>query len=275
MTRKAIQLDLLYQVGVLLAPVDKVVASPEDYSASERAKIRAQFSANADALFGRCLKFCRPEPDTDYAAEFADISSSLRRIRKLVEGRFTTAPAEVGPDIERERRLLQEAILAVPAETNSVVYEAGTPYTTHLRIRELCAGARKRLLFVDRYLTASIFHRYIDNPAPGLQVVLLTWPRASHQGKAIQRFDELLDVSRLYAQERPDHYRLLVNHAIHDRYVWADEQLFHVGGSLKDAGDRTAYTLTLMKNDAHVLSPVQDIFNTATELFGPTARTHP
>jgi hypothetical protein len=274
MTRRAAQLDLLHQVGVWLAPLEQVLANPTAFPAPERARIRATFGPNAETLRNQCLDFTRPSPGVDYAAEFHDIQEPLAHLQRLSRS-MVDPPPSMAFDVMTLRRRLQDAILAVPTETDGAVYEAGTPFTTHLRIRELCSTARRHLLFVDRYLDASIFHRYLDSGAPGRQLVILTWPEARHTGRYLVRFREFLDVSRLYAAEFPGHYRLLVNDAIHDRYVWADDALFHIGGSLKDAADRTPCTLTRAQNTDAVLAPVRGLFDRATELFGPATPTHP
>ena len=57
--------------------------------------------------------------------------------------------------------------------------------------------------------------------------------RNRHHNK--RPYDEFIDVSRSFSQERgPDKYRLLVEEAFHDRWLRCDEQLFHLGGSIKD-----------------------------------------
>jgi hypothetical protein len=83
----------------------------------------------------------------------------------------------------------------------------------------------------------------------------------------------LMDVSRLYAAEHPTAYRFMTHEKVHDRYLWCDEVIYTLGGSLKDAGKKE---LTITKIDfptGH--KTIQDLRKTAQELFGKDNIQHP
>ena len=59
-----------------------------------------------------------------------------------------------------------------------------------------------------------------------------------------RRRDRILAISELVAMERPAHYQLLEAPSIHDRHIRADDKIYHIGGSAKDASKKDFYTIT-------------------------------
>lgn len=94
-------------------------------------------------------------------------------------------------------------------------------------------------------------------------VTLVTWPSTKYKGNWAQ----LMDVSRLYAQEHPTKYRLMTHDDIHDRWFWCDSQIYLMGGSLKDAGIKSNFTLSKYDAPADKSHPINQLRNTAQEIF--------
>lgn len=92
----------------------------------------------------------------------------------------------------------------------------------------------------------TIFHRFLFT-APEETEVILVASAPTKGGRDATRWREFLDISRLYAQERGARYRLMDNQNFHDRWLLADAQPFHVGGSVKDLGKDP---VTISKLDA-------------------------
>src|SRR5262249_40813832 len=151
-------------------------------------------------------------------------------------------------------------------------YEAQTPFTAYCRMRELCGTAHTALLYCDRYVSHTLFHRLMEAVPEATQITLVTWPRAKHKSPAA--FDAFIDVSKVFAKERADKYRLLVKPDFHDRWLQCDGNLFHLRGSVKDAADSTVFTVSRLDPSPENLRKVADLVNTATELYGPTNKTH-
>ena len=100
-------------------------------------------------------------------------------------------------------------------------------------------------------------------------------PKSSASRKDKTRWDEFLDVSQLYAQERGTlNYRLIVHPNLHDRWLLLDQsRVFQLGGSLKDAG-RKAFTITQLDTSPENLAKIQNHVSQGEELFGPSTPQH-
>ena len=141
------------------------------------------------------------------------------------------------------------------------------------RVKTLCETCQTKLVYVDRYLDHSIFHRYLWHVPGQVEITLVTWPREKYQNK--QRYDELIDVSGLYAKERgSEKYRLVVASDFHDRWLQCDDQPFQLGGSLKDAGSNTPFTLSKMDPPAENLQKIKALIASGVEIFGPNKLQH-
>lgn len=273
MDRKEQQADFLVQVGFLLKPVLDVIDHPEQYDATERARIRARFHVDFEKFRSAVKGFCNSEPGAAYLQEWHDINHPLSNLGGLVQDKLVGNPAGIAEQLRKLRADLSKAILAIPVAVDSVIYEARTPFTAYCRIRELCVTTRQALLYCDRYVSHTLFHRLLEDVSPDVQITLVTWPRAKHNNP--RAFDSFVDVSRLFAKERPTTYRLLVKPDFHDRWLQTDGQLFHPGGSIKDAADSTVFTLSRVDPTPANLQKVADLVNTAAELFGPSTPNHP
>ena len=90
------------------------------------------------------------------------------------------------------------------------------------------------------------------------------------------RWENFLDISRLYAKERgPDKYRLIFQPDLHDRWVVFDnKRIYSLGGSAKDAGVKDYFTITSVRATKVNLESIDSHINTGTELFGPNTKPH-
>ena len=130
----------------------------------------------------------------------------------------------------------------------------------------------KRLTIVDRYLDATLFYRYLRQIHRGVRVTLVMWPEKKRKPP---EWKEFLDVSRLYAIERGSkNYRLCTNDNIHDRYLCADDQIYVLGGSIKDAAKNNNFTITKAPSSPEVSQTVAQIVSTSEVIFGAN-KPHP
>jgi len=169
------------------------------------------------------------------------------------------------------------ALDAVPIPRTSVILEAHSPFTAYCKLRELCqVDATKTLTWLDPYLSANIFHRYLSSVRLNVPVALVTSEPKSGNPKEKARWTEVLDLSRLYARERgPNLYRLVVCPSLHDRWVVFDEKrIYSLGGSAKDAGSKDYFTITSVESSAENLQKIQTQIATGTDFFGPKALQH-
>ena len=117
---------------------------------------------------------------------------------------------------------------------------------------------------------AGLFHRYLNGLPDSVSVVLVTKDRGNHA-----EYQSFLDISRLYANERgSSKYRLVAESTNHDRWLRCDDQLYHLGGSAKDAGRRSAFTITKLEPTPENFQKLDTLAGSGTELFGPNSPTH-
>lgn len=274
MTRKEQQQDLIYKLGLWLRPVTDVVESPDTYSVEERANIRARAYRDGQAFHNAVHAFCHDEPGHAYVVEFNVIQREIRNLNGSINNSLVDAPEGLGSGIEHLLPQIMAGIAAVPVSSESSMFEAQTPFTTYRRVKALCETTGSVLIYTDRYLDMTVFHRYLAAVPEQTEITLVTWPRSRHHEK--QTYDEFIDVSRMFAQERgPAKYRLFVEETLHDRWLRCDDQLFHLGGSIKDAGSSSVYTLSKIDSTPDNMKILSDLIAAGTELFGPSNQTHP
>ncbi len=164
-----------------------------------------------------------------------------------------------------------KAILDIPTEVSSEVLEARSPFQAYCKLKAFCETTNLKLVWVDPYIGAGLFHRYFSELPESVEVTLVTKKRS---GSA--EYQEMLDISRLYAQERgPSKYQLRVETSNHDRWLRCDDQIYHLGGSAKDAGKRSNFTITKLASTPENFQTLDNLITSAAELFGPTNTTHP
>jgi hypothetical protein len=108
------------------------------------------------------------------------------------------------------------------------MFEANTPFTSYLRIREATAIVRSRLHYFDRYLNPAFFELFLGGIPRDAQVRLITTSRG------IKSVDA---VSQLARREFPD-YQLIEADAgyFHDRNLRVDDHVFSLGPGIDRAG---------------------------------------
>lgn len=273
MNRKQQQADFIYQVGLVLKPIIDLAQEPENFDRAARSHIRAQFNIDYQRLHNSLHDFCHVEREAHYLAEWHDIQHAFGRINEVVRKHSVEAPTTIAAEVPALRLELLTAILAVPVPFDSTVFDAKTPFSAYCRMRELCGTSQNQVFYCDRYLSHTLFHRFFEAIPDTTHLTILTWPREKHRNPA--EFDAFIDVSRLYAKERPMSYKLLTRPDVHDRWLQCDSQIFLLGGSVKDMADATVFTITGLPATPENLDKVASLFNSATELFGPAHQTHP
>jgi hypothetical protein len=85
-----------------------------------------------------------------------------------------------------------------------------------------------------------------------------------------------MDISKLFALERgPTGYRLIVSDDFHDRWLRCDDKLFSLGGSIKDLGNDSTFTISKLDFTPENVKYFDDAINGGSEVFGPNNPIHP
>jgi hypothetical protein len=264
--------DLYVKLGKLFGPVQRLVEHPSEYDVQERAETLARYFSETEALLSDFRAFGVGQAGHDYSVEKVQFHTALESIKiNLIQEKPLEQIAKAA--FEKARA----AIDAVPVPRTSVILEAGSPFAAYRRLRALCeSDVTKSLEWLDPYFDSSIFHRYLADVRSDAVVTLVGSEPNTHAGQSNRaRWDEFLDVSRLYARERGKRYRLVVHSDLHDRWVrFDDKRIYALGGSAKDAGNRDYFTITPVEATAANLQRIQDHLDAGQEFFGPSTPNH-
>ena len=113
------------------------------------------------------------------------------------------------------------------------IFYDGQIFDAYRFVSELIRKAKSRIVLIDNYVDDTVL-AMLDKRAAGVTATIYT----QHVGQHLQ-----LDIDRHNAQYDP----IVVEHfnRAHDRFLLIDEEVYHIGASLKDLG-RKWFAFTLM-----------------------------
>lgn len=271
MTDKEQQAEFIYEIGLWLGPVIEVARNPQNYDSTALRTRRARFQKNFETLSDRLNAFCAKVMGVSGSVEWHDIQGPLAHIYNSVRDRLhqPTLLPELEKSMEQHRHNLLANLAALPAGNSVMTFDANTPYSTYLRLKDLFDTVAAEIVYADRYVDASLFYRYLRRVDPAVKVTVVTWPR-------VLADNEFLDASRMFATERGSQlYRLLDEPTFHARLLQLDQQVMLLDGSIKHAGHNSPSMITTLPAGAASLQQVQDVVTKAKEVFGPSQTAHP
>lgn len=268
--------DLQFKLGSLFSPLLRIADWPAEYDEQEVSEAVARYCYEYPKFYEEMRAFCESQPGHTYQVE-------MNRIWMALQGVMTDICHENGKlsDVVSKRvKQARAALGAISVPRDSVILEAGSPFTAYCKIRDLChADATTEIALVDAYMDDTVFHRFLRSVREDVPITLVTSDLRPGAGKRDQqRHAEFLDVSRLFAHERgPTQYRLIIQPTgvLHDRWMRFDgRRLISLGGSPKDAGNRQYYTITFIDPTPENLSAFQKHIDSGTEYYGPSTTMH-
>lgn len=240
-SRKEQQAELLIQFGELIASMNELVNYPDQQTSQTRTKASAKFTHDRDSFQHLLNEFTRGEPGHDYRVENTQVSKRLNSFTNQMVS-FRDDTEKLRDELTKLRETVIVSILSIPCELDSEVLEAGSPFIAFIKIRSICETANRELIFVDPYMGQGAVRRYFHGIPEQVAVTVITKQRGSDE------FRDFLDVSKLYADERgQSKYHLMYHPDLHDRYLKCDDTVYHLGGSLKDAGRKSGYTVSKIR----------------------------
>lgn len=115
-----------------------------------------------------------------------------------------------------------------------VVYPSDTPYSAYKDIRDIIILATKKLIVVDPYVDGTVI-TLLENVQPSVEIQVLTREMKGDFQLASQKFKEQREkAGQGILEVRKD------SGAFHDRFIVADDNFFHIGASIKDAGTKVS-----------------------------------
>jgi hypothetical protein len=271
-SRKQQQADLIFKFGVLIGPLLDIVNNPTKYTSEMRSRLRAKYMSDINTFKEQVQNFVYSEEGYSYEIEWRKIQGEISGFSNNTLKNDFDDITVFAQKLELYHQAVSNEIISIPTSSEAEVFGATSPFTTYCFLQDLCRTVQKRFVLVDRYLDESIYYRYLRHLPDTVKVTLVTWPSTKYKANA---WTQLMDISRLYATEHPSTYRLMTHDAIHDRWLWCDSQIYAPGGSLKDAGVKSNFTLPKVELPTGQTNPINQLRNTAQELFGTLTPQHP
>lgn len=269
MNRKEQQAELIYKLGLLLRPIQDLIDYPDRQTPQTRSRACAKFASDLTSYHQSVRTFTRSEPGHLYDYEWNTIHNCLTRFGNELNGKRDQTD-ELQESVETVRTEATRLILSIPTEIDTEVLEAHSPFQAYCKLKVFCEATKQKLIWADPYMAAGLFHRYLNELPDSVEVVLVTKERNNSP-----EYQSFLDISRLYANERgSSKYRLVVEPTNHDRWMRCDDQIYHLGGSAKDAGKRSDFTITKLDTTPENIQKLDTLTASGTELFGPTTPAH-
>lgn len=267
MNRRRQQAELVYKVGLLLAPLQDIVDNPESHDKNSRARAAAKYFADLPKVENAIREFTENEPGHKYETEWVDINWGFIGLLTSIKDEIDN-PKTFKTLLEEKSSEIINGILAIPVPESAPILEAHTPFSTYCFIKDMCQTVAEQIIWIDRYLDASLFYRYLHDVPTTVKVTLVM---------SSQEIDsQFKDISKLFADERgPDNYRLVVQDDFHDRWLICDERMYVLGGSVKHAGQKSDFTIANLEATAENIDRKEQLLKTGVEIFGPSEPNHP
>jgi hypothetical protein len=123
-------------------------------------------------------------------------------------------------------------IMSPQDSLREAVYSSGTPYDAYKDIKEVISLATKKLIIVDPYVDSTVV-TLLENVQPSVEIQVLTRHMQGDFELAVQKFTQQRNkAARGSVEVRQD------KGDFHDRFIVADDNFFHLGASIKDAGTK-------------------------------------
>lgn len=266
--RKRQQAELLFKFGKLLYPLYQLVEKPDEQTLQTRARASAKFSADMQIFMIQVEEFATSEPGHQYLIENSAISNEIYGLNNEL-GDIREDHEVLSRRLDARKKKTIEQILAIPTEVDSEVLEAHSPFQAYCKLKVFFETTSDKIVWADPYMGPGLFHRYLNDLSDSVSV-LITKDRGSNG-----EYQSFLDVSRLYAQEKGIHkYKLVVESGNHDRWLQCDDQIYHLGGSAKDAGRKSPFTIAKLEHRRENFQALQSLIASGTELFGHSQTSH-
>ena len=233
--------QLIYEFGILIQPLETSAKAFDTPSVADY-RIAVAKVQSGDPTWRQTVRaFTTFAPDIFFNQEFQDISHVPERCWQQIKGLLNDESLKSDLELLQERFAKQievskanffELIEHIPIEWQPVVFQANTPFTSYLKIREAFVFARNRLDYFDRYLKPDFFPLFLASVDRSVAVRLVTTP-----GNPTYGATAVAAVSRLAALEF-SMLRLIevTPNELHDRNLRVDEQNFTLGQGVDRAG---------------------------------------
>lgn len=233
--------QLIYEFGILIQPLEELARAKQTPSLNEYRIAIAKVHAGDSTWRQQVTAFTTFAPDIFFSQEYQDISHVPERCRGALKEIINDAtlqnnPTQLKGRVEQEvanaREKFFDYIDRIPVTWEPVIFEANTPFTSYLRIRESIVSVKQRLHYFDRYLKPDFFPLFLASVKNTISIRLVTTAGNAQYGVA-----SVAAVSNV-ARQQFSNYQLIEVPAtdLHDRNLRVDDQIFSLGPGVDRAG---------------------------------------
>jgi hypothetical protein len=229
--------QLILEFGILIQPLVDLARQDQPPDATDYRVAIAKVQAGEDEWRKTVSQFTTFSPDLSFNQERNEIShvpeTLVARVRAIIDelglGKNpVTLQSTLKDLLDQAREDLFEFIRRVPVNWEPELFQANTPFTSYLRIKESLAVVSHRLHYFDRYLKHEFFNLFLRGVGRSVSVRLVTTESST---KAI------VAVSGLCCREFTDYRLIRVDpKVLHDRNLRVDDQVFSLGPGIDRAG---------------------------------------
>ncbi|MDH3378859.1 MAG: hypothetical protein OEQ39_18185 [Gammaproteobacteria bacterium] len=258
---------LILELGRMLAPVAALAEKWPAPSSTEYRVTTARFHQDYDRWRTAAAQFVIVD-GVYFGYELdeilrcpRDLLGEIARLAKASSVDNDAKQAELRTHLEQCKKDTIDAVDQVPITWQPHLLAADTPFSTYLKIRDAMGTAVRCIHYFDRYLDSDFFTLYLRDKDRSLEIRLVT----TH-GNANYGVVNVAAVSNLVAQEF-NNYKLIQSQPsdMHDRNLRIDDNIFHLGASVSDAGQQpTNFTPADSGPSAHAI--LDDLIANGTEI---------
>jgi len=233
--------QLTYEFGILMQPLECIATAPDTPSVGDYRIAVAKVQAGDPAWRQQVRAFTTFASDISFNQEYQDISHVPERCWQRIKGVINDESLQkdlpslqkrFAEQVQSAKTSFFELIEYIPIQWEPVVFEANTPFTSYLKIKEAIISVKKRLDYFDRYLKPDFFQLFLAPINRSVSVRLVTTAGNSQYG--VRAVDA---IARLAAQEFTDFQLIEVTPTeLHDRNLRIDARTFTLGPGVDRAG---------------------------------------
>lgn len=229
------------EFGILFQPFDDLARSAKAPNLESYRIAIAKVQAGDGMWRKQAKEFATFAQDIVFNDEYQDIAHVPERFCRLIK-EFIGYPnvsfslemvhKKFKEELANSKKQFFEYVKKVPFEWEPILFEANTPFTSYLRIRESIAIINNRLHYFDRYLKEYFFHLFLKFLDINISVCLVTTSGDRNYG-----INNVIHISDLARQQFKNYQLIEVKPEIlHDRNLRVDDKIFTLGPGLDRAG---------------------------------------
>lgn len=239
---KSAQRDkLIYEFGILVQPIKELARQDKTPSIANYRIAVAKVRSGDPEWRKQVKEFTIFAPDVFFNQEYQRLSHVPERFWNKLGPALNDPWFQEHPDSLHQKFITHVASMdtefldclnQIPINWEPVIFEANTPYTAYLRIKEVLTVVIQRFHYFDRYLKPDFFDLFLRIVNRDVSVRLVTTAGSGNYGvKAVSA------ISQLACKEFSDYQLIEVDPSkIHDRNIRVDNLIFSLGPGVAQAG---------------------------------------